>query len=316
MSRVIVVGVDSIERSSSALLWAAPDARPGLDVVHVVHAYSLLALTGSSWAPAVRANDALRSQAHHVVAAATTAVRVAGPGVEVDGSAIVGKPITVLTDISHLVDLLVVGGGDPTKQPGSRGRGGRIPRVIATRSACPVVVTPGAESHGPAPTDLPVALLLDGTALPRQAIDFAFTAAARRHALLVVAQSFPPEATDRCATADEITLWETSRQKELDAELSTWQQSYRDIGVIVELRRESTLATVQLMHRTTQLIIVTREATDGPALGRLGLTALANATRPVVIVPEASRRQSPRKPCHAPTQGHPGPVVQPAVATR
>lgn len=286
MKRRIAVGVKSISRDATGLSWAARDARPGLDEIHVVHAYRSLALTGCVWPPVVRANDARRTEARRTVAAALTALHAASAGVAVDGSAIAGNPAEVLTALSEVVDLLVVGCAAPGDVADPPGPDHQRALRTAQHAACPVVVVPSVERTDAAgDADRPVAVLVGGGALPLRSIDFALDSAQRLGAALVVAQSCPVPAAGPAAGARALLGWETSRQEELDAQLAASRAEYSDVGVIVELRRESVSATVDLMRRTARLLVLARpfDEISGGAFDRI-LSAPTGC--PVAVVAE------------------------------
>jgi nucleotide-binding universal stress UspA family protein len=289
MARRIAVGVGSVAQDRAAMAWAARDAHPGSDEIHVAHVYRPLSLTGCTWPPAVRAGDARRSEARRVVAAAITAIRVARPNINVDGSAIEGRPPDVLIDFSSLADVLVI--GDHRRGATAGSAPGATPRLgwqLVTQAKCPVVVVPCLDSHDErAVADLPVALLLEAGALPQRAIGFALASAARLDATLVVAETCPTPLTGVATSASELTTWETSQQEQLDVQLATWRERYADVGVIVELRREDPAATVDLLGRTARLLVLARQSDGIRGLGLLGRIALARTGCPVAIVPDA-----------------------------
>jgi nucleotide-binding universal stress UspA family protein len=271
------------------MLWAAQDARPGLDEIHVVHAYRPLSLTGCAWAPAVRASDARRSEARHVVAAAVTTIRAARPGINVDGSAIEGRPIDVLTDISELVDIVVIGGGQSRVAAASR-VASDVPSRIVAQAVCPVVVVPCVDRDDELVVERgPVALLLSGGTLSGRAIEFALAFASRLEVGLVVAESCPMPLDSGAASAQELVARETSRQEELDAQLGGWRERYADVGVIVELRRETFLDTVDLLRRTARLLVLARQSDQSGSLDLFSGIALARTGCPVAVVPGACR---------------------------
>jgi nucleotide-binding universal stress UspA family protein len=292
MTRRIVVGLAGNENDVVALAWTAHEARAD-DVVHVVYPYRLLALEGSSWYPAVRANDARRARARRVVAAAISTIRSVNPKPEIDGSAIVGRAVAILRDLSQIADLLVVV-DDVVADRIGRATGPRIGRAVAATASCPVVVMPRAADarHADAATQ-PVALLLTSASLPADAVRFAFESASARAVTLIVAQSCASGPTDLPVTDDDISSWEqVGSQEILDADLSAWQEKYHAAGVIVEVRRESPPSTAMLLDRTCQLIVVPRGDASRDPLGRVAREALRHTTCPVAVVPETAEARA------------------------
>lgn len=282
------MGVDDTEESAAALRWAAAEARPGVDALHVVHAFALLSFAESSWTPAVQANDARRASARTLVNTVIRHTRARRPGVDVDGSAIVGAPVPVLADLSQIADLVVIGGvsGDGT---GRRGPGRHIGRRVATRAACPIVVVPDGAVPTSAPTR-PVAVLLHGQDLRPDVLDFGFAAAARRGTSLLVVHSWTlgvePDAQER----SEIVQWETEHQKLLDAALAGCQERFARVPVLVQLRQESSYLATRELHESAQLLVVGRAGHEAPGLGPLPLLALRKPLCPVAVIPGAGAR--------------------------
>ena len=282
MTRVIAVAVNGAESDLAALSWTSGAARAG-DVVHVVHPYSLLSFAECSWRPAVSANDARREYARHVVAMSTQVVRERNHAVVVDGSAVVGRALPVLADMSTIVDLLVVAAD-------ARDQGTCLAPAVARRTACPVVIVPASR---PAADARPVGLLVEMHDLPATAVEFAFEEAARRGAELVVSEPVGTRPSGLPVCDDDISAWERVADETLSADLAAWQEKYRAAGVLVEVRRESPSATARLLERTCQLVVVPRgnARANGP-LGRLARAALQRAACPVVVVPDARAPRS------------------------
>ena len=97
-------------------------------------------------------------------------------------------------------------------------------------------------------SDPRVTLVLGRPDQADDAIDFAFTAASRRDAyLLVIVSAQPP------AWADFVA-WESALQEELDTDLARWQEKHPDVGVAVEIVPP---AEVDLTHlAATSLVLV------------------------------------------------------------
>ena len=136
----IVVGVDGSEQSLGALHWAAREASRRGAPLHVVTAYSLPVVGGSTFDAGCAAfDDAAVSRAvEELVADARR--RVAALDVEVRSTVEAGDPSGVLVELSRHAQLLVLG---------SSGRGGFLSRLLGSVSSavpahahCPVGIIP------------------------------------------------------------------------------------------------------------------------------------------------------------------------------
>ena len=288
MRPTILIEVGPNVHDRAVAVWGAREAERAGGVVHIVHAYGMLHLSGSSWPAAVQANDARRANARGVVAAAVNQIRLAYPQLEVSGSAIDGDTIDVLLDAARLADLVVVG-RLPDGHDDGRTRGGHVGRRVAAVADCPVVVVPTGADTGPIPADGAVCLVIDEPDLPVAAVDFAFAAARERRVSLVVVLAQPEAAT---LPAPDLAYWETFRQQVLDAELSSWQRTFPDVGVVVEVRREDAVTALGVVQNRSQLLVVGRGAVvdsgRSPRSGsRMARQLMAHAYRPIAVVPDA-----------------------------
>src|SRR5689334_3955662 len=116
-TRVFAVAATGDEGDLAALQWAAEEARYG-DSIHAMHPYSLLELRECSWRPAIAANDERRSDARRFVAMSVRAVHQANREVVADGSAVVGRALPVLADVSEIADVVVI--SDQARTDGTR----------------------------------------------------------------------------------------------------------------------------------------------------------------------------------------------------
>ena len=136
----IVVGVDGSEQSLGALHWAAREARRRGAPLHMVTAYSVPVIGGSTFDAGHAAyDDAAVSRAlEDLVASARRSV--AGLGVDIRSTVEAGDPSGVLLELSRCAQLLVLG---------SRGKGGFLGRLLGSvstavpaHSECPVGIIP------------------------------------------------------------------------------------------------------------------------------------------------------------------------------
>ncbi len=100
------VGIRDAERDAAALAWAVDDAAPGLDTLHVVHAYA--PLPADAVVPTRELTDRHRA-AREVAARAVRLVGADGSLLRASGAAIPGAAVDVLGEIAAIVDLLVIG---------------------------------------------------------------------------------------------------------------------------------------------------------------------------------------------------------------
>lgn len=280
--RRIVIGLDRSPESAAALAWAAADGVPGADSLHIVHAYPGLACSEAAGARADRvdANDQRRVAARQLVDTTVRSLCETRPGLHVDGSAIAGDPVAVLSDRSRRADLVVIGGVSAGSEP-ARGPGRRIGAQVADRAACPVVVVP----DGPKPvSDLPVVVLLAGGDLPRSAVDFAFAEADRNPTSVLLTQPWALGLAGEPEQRDEVTAWEIERHEALGIALATWQERYPTVPILVQLRCESDYAATRELHRIARLIVVAREPARTTFCASSWL-ALHRPSCPVAIIP-------------------------------
>jgi nucleotide-binding universal stress UspA family protein len=286
MSRLIAIAVGDDAASAAAVDWALTDARAADDVVHVVHAYEPLALTGSTWPPMLEANKRRRAAAGEILDAAVNLARTRRADLDISGSLITGAPVTVLRDVSRVVQLLVVGG---PQGPRPAPKGGRVGRRVAATAACPVLVVPPANhEHRGGPR--PIAILLDGLDIAPSAIEYGLSWAHRLGRQVVIALPWPWNSADT-ATQSNLVAWETMQQERIDAELVGWLGVFPHVGVTVALCRESAGDTARRLHHSADGIVVTRNSRGDQAMTRLVRTAVAHVTCPVAVIPNSDADQ-------------------------
>jgi hypothetical protein len=248
----VVVGISAVDQDKAALAWAADQAWHGRDALYVVHAYRALVSSDRYWPLLVRANDARRGAAQHVVASAIQLARAARPGLSVDGSSIAGSVTSVLLDVAHVAELLVLG-----RYPGTTPA--EI-RDLGAGSVCPVVFV-GARPR----TAGPVVLLLDG-GLPAggspAAVDFAFAAAEQRDCGLVVVQAGLPARPGVDGSAAAILAAQTQCQEQLDVALADWHERFPNVGVTAQLRREPVADCLHWGVTAGRLVVLATGWTD------------------------------------------------------
>jgi nucleotide-binding universal stress UspA family protein len=132
----VVVGVDGSAQSTTALRWAAAEAKARDAELEVVHAWSLPALGNDPWMGAFPNPDDVAKWADELLAEALADPALAG--VNATGLLRHGGAGRALLDQAGGAGLVVVG---------SRGRGaiagwflGSVSRQLVHHAACPVVV--------------------------------------------------------------------------------------------------------------------------------------------------------------------------------
>jgi nucleotide-binding universal stress UspA family protein len=154
--------------------------------------------------------------------------------------------------------------------------------TLAGRAGCPVVVVP--LSWKPSAVDRKVAVGIDGTALSREAIEFAFRSAAAREGDLMVVHAGLP--ADRAWNGDDVEhSWITRADRTISEWLAAWTSRFPDVRVTRFVSSRPPAAALVHESQEVGLVVV------GSHLGPLPLTdpvarhSVAAMTCPVAIVP-------------------------------
>jgi hypothetical protein len=223
-SRAIGIGVRSHEHDRAAIAWALNDARPGVDAVHLVHAYVPLLLSGCTWDRVTRARDARYQCAHRVLAQSLQRVRSAHGEVLVGGSVIAGLPDDVLIELSSVVDLVVI--GDDSAAPSDPRR---ISWRIQDAARCPVVCVPW--WYEPRSDARPVRVVAGEDGLSGSVLDFAAAAASRRGVGLEVSRPWSALHADGLDGAG----WLAEQQEELDAQVADLRLQHPQLAITARI---------------------------------------------------------------------------------
>jgi len=222
----IVVGVDGSPGSDLALDWAAEEcSRRGLPL-HIIHAFpDGHPMTNIGVGYAI---GSLHENADSVRAAAVAHAHRASPKVVITwGDPVVG-PASALVSASESADTVVVG-------VSGRNTGGLLLRSVsvqvASHARAPVVVV----HDTPAPVGAPVVVGVDGLALSKNAIAYAYAQASSRRVGLTVVHGWWLEYVEgTSASAIWSVDWQKFAQKEqalVDESLAGWQEKYPDVKV-------------------------------------------------------------------------------------
>jgi len=222
--RLLGVGIHDVVHDRATLEWAVADAMPGRDQVHVVHAYVPLRLDGCAWPPVTMVRDRRHVAATRVVAQAVQRAHEGHAGLEVGGSAIGGLPDDVLIELSHVVDLLVI--GDDSHDP-------LIARKITTRvqahAHCPLVCVP--RDYFPPVAARPITVVADDRGLLEPVLAFATSLARRAGVGLQVSRAWSSLHEGRVNGPG----WLAEQQEELDVQLAGWRGAHPDVPVVARL---------------------------------------------------------------------------------
>jgi nucleotide-binding universal stress UspA family protein len=134
----VVVGVDEAGQSSTALLWAAAEARRRDVVLRIVHAWQAGASPDSG--TGATAGGAHRTEPEGVLGRVTEILERVAPDLVVTVEPVQGPPGPVLVDAASQADLLVVGTADT--EGAHRLRYGSVSRHCVAHATCEVVVVP------------------------------------------------------------------------------------------------------------------------------------------------------------------------------
>jgi hypothetical protein len=247
--RLIGVGIHDVVHDRATLEWAVADAAPAIDQVHVVHGYVPLRLDGCAWPPVSTVRDRRHGAATRVVAQAVQRAQEGHPRLEVGGSAIGGLPEDVLIELSHVVDLLVI--GDDSYDP-------LIARKITTRvqehAHCPLVCVP--RDYLPAAEPRPVTVVADDRGLLEPVLAFA-TSLARRHGVgLQVSRAWSSLHEGRVTGPG----WLAEQQEELDTQLAGWRAACPDLPVTARL--ELGYSWLDRLRAASSVLVTSARAVD------------------------------------------------------
>ncbi len=262
------VGIRDAERDAAALAWAVDDAAPGLDTLHVVHAYA--PLPPEAVVPTRELTDRHRA-AREVAARAVQLVGADGSLLRASGSAIPGAAVDVLGEIAAIVDLLVIGDDTATEPAGTS-----TTRAVLGQARCPVVAVPPA-GHPPAPHPPargPVTVVVGPDGLDDSVMHLALDAARRRGATLQASLAWTALHRGPVSRPDVAAV-----QEQFDIRLARWRAAYPDVPFVgrIELGED----WPQLLRRHSSLIVAGRGEADP-----LFSTSPAGQQRcPVLVVP-------------------------------
>jgi len=282
--RPVVVGVDPEHPSRMVLAWAADEANRRHLTVRVVQAWKPLTREGiwpRLWPDLEHRARLLRTAGEHALDEAVRFIGERYPGLQVSARLVEGDPAEVLKREAERATALVLGsrllsGGRELFNSGSV-----TPPLIA-HGVCPVVVVRDPEHVTQQPVYVVVGV--DGSRTSRDAVDYAFEAAALRGAELRALYAWNPS---RLSAAEEYRVEQESRRV-LAETAAGRRESYPEVALMHEVVRGHPVAVLaEASKHALALVVGTRGAGGftGMLLGSVGQGVLHHARCPVVTVP-------------------------------
>ncbi|MFI5953097.1 universal stress protein [Cryptosporangium sp. NPDC051539] len=268
----VLAGTDGSPQAGHAVEWAAIEAVRRDQPLRIVHGF-IWPLLHVSTAPVPGIErSGLRAAAEDVLLAAEARARAAAPGVRVSSALVVGGPVPALLAEAGGAGLLVV--GSRRLDPVTGLIVGSVGVELAATAPCPlVVVTDVADARQSPPAVVAGIDGFDSEHGPAQAaaiLDFAFDAAERRHARLIVVHCTGGHGS---AGAEEAAVWSA---------VDEWSDKHPAVDV-ESITEPATPATALLTHAAGADLLV---------LGAHGWGGLAG-----ILHHSVSRRAFWRAPC-------------------
>lgn len=285
----ILAGVDGSPAAEAAIAWAAREAlirHEQLTLAHVAEPANL------EWPPPITGTPTkisrwqddnaaqVLAQARRSVAAATTD---ASQPIEVRALALRSNVVAALIEVSRDAAMLVVG----SRGGGALGRLllGSVSAGVLHHAHCPVVVAHAGDGRSLGP-DAPVVLGVDGSPVSETATAWAFDAASRRNAPLIVLHAW----SDTRAVPLLDGLWESHADQGdavLAERLAGWQERYPDVHVTRRVVRDAPARGLLAESERAQLVVVGsrgRGGFTGMLLGSVSSEVAQSASAPVAVV--------------------------------
>lgn len=282
-NREIVVGTDGSGWSSTAVRWAAREARRRAVPLRIVLAYDWH-WQSARYGGAEELRSAAEQRAETLVNTAVLQAREAAPQLTVRHDVVIGDAVPALLDAAKNAELLVVG---------NRGRGGfgslmlgSVGQRVATHASCPVVVVRGARES----FDGPVVVGADGSPSSNDAVGTAFQLAAERHCALIAVRAYEPPSPPWGENVQPVVYdtkeRDAAEHEELSASVTPWRAKFPDVQVQEIVAHGSAARVLVGVSHTAQLLVVGTRGHGsfaGTVLGSVGLQLLHHADSPVFI---------------------------------
>lgn len=277
----VVVGVDGSPGSDAALAWAVDEALRRRLPLHLLHATNIDYLVAAAMLNPADAPAAVDD----LVEAARERVQSTSPGLRVTAEASTGAAAHDLVQRSEGAECVVVGAEGRSAVLGALGS---VSLQVAMHARSPVVVVRGREAGAAAG---PVVVGIDGSALSREALGYAFEQASLRGVPLVVVYTWWMEFIDGVVvTTPGSPQWEQveARQRLVVAEtMAGWREKYPDVDVEVRIEHNRAIDALAAASEGACLTVVGargRGGFRGLLLGSVSHAVLHRAHSPVAVV--------------------------------
>ncbi|MFE9451591.1 universal stress protein [Streptomyces sp. NPDC006739] len=298
MSRTVTVGLDDSPESRAAAEWAAREALLRglpLKIVHVLEPTPRYVAQNP-----LLDLDGYRQWAEQLARESADGIRLRHPGIEVTTEQLTGTVADVLCEAAGFAELLVLG---------SRGLGGlggfmvgSVSLGVVARAERPVVLVrageQAADEHRMDPTGVPsaaapfrpVVLGIDVDEPDDTLLEFAFDAAARRHAALRAVHAWPEPPTSFYRFPGDVELYDILERRQaslLGKVLRSWREKFPDVEVIEASRCGSAAPVLVNDSNDASLLVVGRRirtGSFGAHIGHVTHSALHHVAAPVAVV--------------------------------
>ncbi|MFE4503028.1 universal stress protein [Rhodococcus sp. NPDC056743] len=289
----VVVGIDGSDTSSTALREAAKIAAQRELRLDIIHALDFAPYGfGGPYIDAGGVYEWVEEAGKEVLGEAEKFAAEVAPNITVHTEMAIGSPTQWLLESSAKARLVVVGASSSGKA--ATAVLGNTAVGVASHGKCPVIVV--RDRDGVVPSDGPVVVGVDGSALSAQAVGAAFEEAAFRGAELVAVHVWSDLGTAAFEDPRAAALAPASLEEEehavLSENLAGWSEKYPDVVVRREIYLDNPRGRLLEWSSRAQLVVVGsrgRGGFRGMLLGSTSNTLIASAQCPVMVVrPEDS----------------------------
>lgn len=286
----ILVGVDGSAASKYAVDWAARDAAMRNVRLTLVHAVRPIGPTVPPLsAPAAFSRWQVEQGQKILEGAVEIACRSTPDGgpAQTETEMLFSPVVPTLVDLSKEAQMVVVG---------SRGRGpiarsvlGSVSSSLIRHAHCPVAVIHDEDPLMPHPSEAPVLVGIDGSAVSELAIEIAFQEASWRGVELVALHVWSDVEVNDFPAIDWPAM-KPAAEEVLAERLAGWQERYPDVTVRRVVECDHPTYHLIRESESAQLVVVGSHGRGGFAGMLLGSvsTALAHSARMPVIVARQS----------------------------
>jgi len=285
MAQVVTAGVDGTPESTAAAHWAAREAIARESSLQLVHVQAEESTLDRMVAP--DESDTARRDAEQTVRDAAAELADRFPGLDIGTRTAVAEPAWALTEFSRTSDLLVTG------SRGLSSLGGFLVGSVALRlvahAQCPVVLV-RADA-----TDMPYERIVVGVDIRYpcdELLDFAFEAARRRSAPLVIRHGWEPRPYygARPMPLAVLSLEDVlnERADALAEMVRPWSERFPEVQVDARAVLEQPAALlVEAAQGGVLLVVGRREHTSrlGSHVGPVAHAVMHHSRAPVAVVP-------------------------------